>query len=224
MSENLKKIPDEKDLKDILDKRLYLIKKNNFKYTEEFKKEYGFEFTELKSGNSIHLIIFEGESKRISKYSRIMAFINENTIIYKFIYNIAVLKKILNELKFEYFIYKDKDSNDSFDSEISDNKIVNIFYNIEIVELTRMQTPYQNIIEKFKNRYKDNIKLICDLSLNSSFYYPLCCKDELQLNFDDLIDKFEYFYNSESEILYLFGPKSSSKSIGLIYYCFWVLV
>ena len=115
---------------------------------------------------------------------------------------------------------------DSIDSEISEEEKINIFKNINIIRIIKIQSPLDKIIETFNQRYHNKIEYISDISINASFYYPNNKNDKLNLkdiytnykNFD-----LNYFIKTKkSNILYSTGPKGTSKSLFLMFFSYMI--
>ena len=166
------------------------------------------------------MVNFNGKHFRFEKGNRIINFIINGESQKRFIYSYKYLKSVLKELNIDYYSTTSEEKlNNSMDSEISDKEIFNIFDNIEITTIYKVKTKSDIIIDKFKKRYPDDIELISNLSLNAKFYYPENYNDELNFDYLEKYDKEitkNFIYESENYILYLIGPKGTSKSIFLM--------
>ena len=96
-----------------------------------------------------------------------------------------------------------------------------IFYQGNITTINKVESNDNVIDDLFKNRFILNRDKISDLSLNAKFYYPSNNQDEFDLDiFDDYTEKFQkLIWNENINIIYLFGPKGTSKSIFLMNFC-----
>ena len=74
----------------------------------------------------------------------------------------------------------------------------------------------------FNKRYPNKLEVISDISLNAEFYYPNNSNDRIIFSqIDKYSMKITKFICGESFcVLYLIGPKGSSKSIFLMYTSF----
>ena len=209
-------------IKDELERKLYFIKKNNYIFNDKFKEEFKFVFSLIskdKDENNV-LILLNNEKYLIEKESRIIDFIIDGQIIKKFIYSYNYLKKVFKSLKIEYYSSKNEKLDDSLDSEISEEEILNIFKNENIKTIYKINSTEDEIIDKFKNRHPEKLKIISDLSLNASYYNPLNCNNNLDI---DIFNKYvnamkDFIFTDKRKIIYLIGPKGTSKSLFLMYY------
>ena len=215
--EKKKKIQIEsKELTNEIEKKLYCIKENNFIFDEDFKKVYNFEFSLILENEIGEIFIkLEDTNYFFSKESRIINFFINNESQKRFIISYKYLKDVFGELKIEYYSTKSNQLEDSLDSEVSDEEMLKIFKNIKIVNIFKILTNCDKIIDKFNERYPDKIEVISNLSLNAKFYYPNNSNDKINFSqIDKYSSKITKFICDESNcILYLIGPKGSSKSI-----------
>jgi len=217
--ENKREIVDYNILQIELERKLYCIKNNNFIMNKEFKEKFGFEFIII---NKIkHVISLNEKPYNIEDQSRIIEFIIDEVPQKRFIYSISYLQQVFNELNIEFYsTSNEKLDDDSIDSEICIDEIINIFKNEEINKIFKIKLSNEKIIDLFKKRYPSKeIEVISDLLINTEFYYKNNSKDNLDINifknfYDDLIN---FIFNSNDYILYLIGPKGTSKSLFLNY-------
>ena len=205
-----------------IEKKLYIIKENNFICDEEFIKTYGFEFVKSNFLNSI--VINIGKNiYRFKKGYRLIDFIIEGKSHKRFIYSSEYLKSVLKELKIDCYSLKEDITNTSWNSEISLEEILNIFNDVNITTIYKINTSIDKIIDKFKSRFPEEIKKISDLSLNAEFYFPENCNDALDTdifleenNQNIEIDIERNIWNDN--MIYFIGSKGTSKSIFLMYF------
>ena len=220
--ENLKDIQENAALiQDKIERKLYCIKAYNFKMNEEFEKTFGFKFDVQKCKNDV-IVILEKNIYLILQKARIIDFIIEGNSNKRFIYSCDYLEKIINILNIQYYSTKNDKLDNSLESEISKNEIYEIFDNENILTIYKIVFNDNKIYEIFENRYSNNIEKISDISLNSGFYYPENSNDEFNLDiFSEYFKKLRKFiWDDERNILYLIGPKGTSKSIFLMNFCF----
>ena len=205
-----------------IDKTLYLIKELEFDI-EKVKNDLCLEIDIEKYYDKNNVVIILNDVYyHIYPEARKIQFINGDNIVEKFVYSDNNLSEILNQLEFKLFTVNTNDNSyDSIDSQIGQKEIYDIFKKVSINQIIKINSELQNIINKFRIRYCKKIKLISDLSLNTSFYYPKNNSDEINYNilskyFDDLKGKL----CSERNIIYLAGPKGTSKSLFLINFSF----
>ena len=205
-------------LKNEIERNLYCIKRNNFIMNEEFEKEYGFNFKMI--NNITNTIFLKEKYYNIEKQSRIIEFIIDGNSQKRFIYSFYYLQQVFNELNIEYYSTTNENLNvdDSIDSEVCLDEIINIFNNEEINKIYKIKLSKEKIIEIFNNRYpKNEIKLVSDLLINTKFYYNNNSEDildkEILMKYYEDIKKF--MLSSDNNILYLIGPKGTSKSLFL---------
>ena len=130
--------------------------------------------------------------------------------------------KVFRDLNIQYYSTNIDKLNSSLKSKISnDNNIFDVFKQENISIIYKIEADERKIKDLFNS--KNNIKweIISDVSLNAGFYYPENKNDKLNLNiFSKNIDKLKSFYwRDNRNILYLLGPKGSSKSLFLIHFC-----
>ena len=186
---------------------------------KEFEEKFGFNFIIINKTDGI--VSLKENMYTIDKQSRIIEFIIDGVSQKRFIYCFTYLKQVFNELNIEYYsTTNEKLDDDSIDSEICIDEIINIFNNEEINKIFKIKLSKEKIIEKFKKRYPSKeIKLISDLLINTEFYYKNNSKDNLDINIFNQFneDMKNFVFNSKDDILYLIGPKGTSKSLFLIY-------
>ena len=205
-------------LKNQLERKLYCIKENNFTLDQHFKDICNFEFEVWEQDSTDCYILLDGEGYLIYQNSRIIDFIVDGESNKKFIYSSEYLKKVFDELQIEYYSIKEEKLDNSLDSQVSDEEILNIFENQEIKTIYKIKSNCEKYLDLFKNRHHKLLK-ISDLSLNSKFYYPNNYNDDI--NKKIYIDYSKYIYKklwTNENIIYLIGPKGTSKSIFLMYF------
>lgn len=208
-----------------LERKLYCIKENNFSFDDDFKMKYNFEFNIVeKRENSDNILVeLDGNIYIFSKENRIIDFYVNHELQKRFIISHEHLKNVFKELKIEYYSTKSEEKlEDSLDSEISDMEILNIFKDTNIVKIFKINSSCDKLIDKFNIRYPKKLELISNISLNAQFYYPYNCNDKI--DFSIIMDKYlenikEFICQELQSILYLIGPKGSSKSIFLMIAC-----
>ena len=156
---------------------------------------------------------------------RLIDFIIKGKSHKRFIYSSEYLQSVLEELKIDCYSLKEDITNTSLNSEISLEEIFNIFNDVNITTIYKIDTSIEKIIDKFKSRFTEEIKKISDLSLNAEFYFPENYNDALDT---DLFLK-ENNQNIKMDIerniwndnmIYFIGSKGTSKSIFLMYFFF----
>ena len=203
--------------------KLYLIKKFNFD-KDKLKNEFNIEIELLQYYDEQNSEIkLDNVSYDFQTSSRMFEFKDGKSVIKKFIFDSEHLSRVIEDLKFKPFTYeKEEMSLDSLKSENSDEEINFIFNNISITLLKKVKINISKILEKFNKRYVEKQKYIKDLSLNSSFYYPNNKNDSIDFSFfNEYKEKIkDFFFLQNIKILYLFGPKGTSKSLFLIHKIF----
>ena len=202
-----------------VERKLYCIKENNFIFNEEFKNILGFEFQVYCKYELNYYICLDGQKYCVGEESRIIDFIIEGESNKRFIYSLEYLKKVFYEFKIEYYSIKDEKLDNSLDSQISDEEILNIFTNTEIKSIYRIKSSFEKYLDKFRKRYSEKYKTISDISLNAEYYYPQNYKDNINLT---IYKEYEKDFRQKlysNNIIYLFGPKGTSKSIFLMNFC-----
>ena len=209
-----------------IDELLFLIKKKHFN-KKKIKKDLNIDITirKLISKDSAE-IEFNGKIYEIQKESRMISFNDGNESIKRFICSYEHLKEVIEALQFKAITIPNgdensSDSDDSLGSEINEFYLFEIFKNETIVQINKDKTNLEKIIDKFKQRYSYKKIYISNLSLNSSIYFP-DNKDD-KVNFKILAvysDKLYNFFLKDCNILYVTGPKGTSKSLFLMNYCY----
>ena len=219
-------IKTSSEIEDEIEKKLYCIKSYEYKFDEEFKNKFGFQFdvrSPLIIDNEVVIVKLNNVYYKIEKQARLMTFIYKDIKHIRFIYSGNYLKKIFKDYNIERYSTKNNNSNnsnDSIGSEIPNEEILELFQNMDITNIYQLETNYNKIIELFKKRYILNNR-ISDLSLNAGYYYSTNANDQLDsIFFQDYIDKFnKYIWNESNHIIYFIGPKGVSKSLFLMYFC-----
>ena len=202
-----------------LERKLYCIKINNYIFDLEFEKKYKFKFQSNISIDGAINILLEDNFYIFEKHNRIIDFKIDGNSQKRFVYSSDYLQQIFAELKIEYYSSKGEISDKSLDSEISEGEIYNIFVDEKIVTIYKIKSKIDKFIDEFfvhKNNYF--FKKISDLSINAKFYYPENYDDNLDISiFDEYYPILKKFRWNDAKILYLIGPKGTSKSIFLMY-------
>ena len=209
-----------------IDEILYLVKEKQFD-VEKIKKDLDIDIKINAYYNEKSAVIeFKGQEYDIETESRMITFHDGKEIKKRFVRSYEHLNKIVEELGFKAIIIpceeeNSSDSDDSLGSEINKNELLEIFLNESITQIKKDKTNLEKIIDKFKQRYSHEIKYILNLSLNASIYYPNKKKDDVHLSILKIFhNKLSKFFVNDCNILYLVGPKGTSKSLFLINYCF----
>ena len=208
-------------IKDEIEKKLYCIKSYNFINDEEFKKAFNIEFKVGRNnidGDSPVMVLLNKKIYNVYKKSRIIDFIIDGKSYKRFIYSCEYLKKVIKALNIQYYSIKDQNLGNSLKSKVVNNDIYDIFSQEKISTIYKIEPNDKKITDLFEKRYTFENNKISDLSLNAKFYYQENSEDKLDLsifhvneeNFDKLI------WNDNVNIIYLFGPKGTSKSIFLM--------
>ena len=213
---------------DKIERNLYYIKSNNFIFDANFKKNFNFEFIcndkkdKLKNDK---IITMDNEVYVVENQCRIINFIIDGISCNRFIYSCSYLKKIFYDLDIKFYSTQKNQLNNSLESDISDKEIRDIFYDDKIKTIFKKKSDdikkEENLNNLFKNRYNLNRDIISSLSLNAGSYYPENSKDEFDLNiFDSYIFNFKnLIWDDNVNIIYMIGPKGTSKSIFLMNFC-----
>ena len=183
-----------------------------------------------------YVIIIKDVDYMLMNNSREIMFvdINLHIITRKFIYNTNNLRECLQNLGFKsYFIKPNKNNNNysisglneentisSETSEVSLNDPYTIFMDETIKYIYNENQKPILTEENYKNRYCKSIVYLKDLNNNAKYYYGIY-KD---YKFQELSNYINAYINLriypdlfESKILYLYGPKRSSKTTLLLY-------
>ena len=224
--ENIEEIQKKSlTISDKTEKKLYCIKEYGFKCDDCFEKSFGFKFTTEKQGNTNNydiLVYLDNKRYFIQKNSRIINFIIKKKNNIRFIYNCEYFKKIIHDLNIQYFSTRSEKLDNSLESEFSDNDIYDLYKQENVVTIFKIEADEKKLKDLFDDRNKMNREIISDLSLNSAFYYPENKNDKLDLDiFSKNIETVNSFYwGDDKNILYLLGPKGSSKSLFLMNCCY----
>ena len=204
-----------------IDKILYSIKQLNFDQ-KKVKEKLNLDFSIYKYYDKNNFIInLNGAPYHIFPEARKIQFIDGKKLIEKFVYSKINLEDVLKELEFKFFTFNTTDNSyDFIESEIGLKEIYDIFKDISINKITKIN-PLKNIIDKFRIRYSQKDKLISDLSLNASLYYPENKNDAINYKIlNKYFDEFEKILCYDRNVTYLSGPKGTSKSLFLMNYTF----
>ena len=118
-------IKTSSEIEDEIEKKLYCIKSYEYKFDEEFKNKFGFQFDvsiPLIIDSEVLMFILNNDYYKIEKQARLMTFIYKNIKHIRFIYSGNYLKKIFNDYNIERYSTKNNNSNllnDSIESETS---------------------------------------------------------------------------------------------------------
>ena len=216
MEESASKTEEKKSIDEIL----YSIKEREFK-EKIIKKDLDIDINVRTYYSEESAVIeFAGKEYVFEPQSRNITFKDDQKSIVKFVCNCKHLEEILKQLQFKAFnIDKDeeKESIDSLSSENNKTEILNIFKNKDIKEIYKDKPELEKLIDKFRQRYSKKIIYISNLSLNSSFYFPNNKNDKINFKILSTFknELFKFFMN-DCSILYVVGPKGTSKSIFLM--------
>ena len=205
----------EKQKEISIDEALSTIKEYNFN-KEKLKNEKNIDIHIKQYSKVMAVIEYNGEKYYFNEKARWFEFIDEGESINKFICSnfkcfYPTDNNIPNEIK------KNDYDSDSLNSQNSEEDIYAAFNNENITKIIKNPLNYDALLEKFKGRYKPQIKTISDISLNSSIYFSDEANNDL---YKDLLkqnrEDFEDFLFKNCNILYLLGPKGVSKSLFLM--------
>ena len=209
-----------------IDELLSLIKQKHFN-KRKIKKDLNIDIKILKLSNKNSAIIeLNGQIYDIKKESRMIVFNDGNESKKIFICSYEHLKEVIDKLNFKAILNpigeeNSNDSGDSLSSEINENYLLDIFQNDHIIQINKSKTNLEKIIEKFNQRYCYEKKYISDLCLNSSDYFPDNKNDKVNFNILEIYEyKLKRFFINDCNILYVVGPKGTSKSLFLMDYCY----
>ena len=225
------------NIKDLIDieKKLYLISLfiDDIKMQDEFSLYKNKEYTIFKEitfmiqnlSDEEDVIIFSGTDYRLSKFRRIINFLDCKSEEKSFIYNDNYFQEKLNEKKIKLFEPSgpniSEDSKDSLNSEFDEIEISNLFSNESITEIKKIETNTNKLLEKFKSKpaYANKIS---DLSLNMKYYNKNSLENEIEY-YNDLIkfknNKILNFFvpHGYANILYIIGQKGCGKTTHLLF-------
>ena len=198
-------------------------------------KEITFTLLEIHK-NKFFPILLNSKLFNFENNAREISFVNEKTkkITKRFIYNSENLKNCLNDLGFKsYYVKKAKDKidnniinldsikpqeSDSESSEVSlDPFKIFIDHNINCI-FNENQRPILND-DNFNKRFKTFVVKLKDLNNNSKYYYKYSDNIfNVSNNYEETPANFRFFrYSWTTKIVYLYGPKRSSKTTFLLY-------
>ena len=179
-----------------------------------------------------HIIMKDNELYMIDKKSRKINFVDykSKTINSKFIYNCDNLIDSLESLGFtSYYVKlpKQKNNKSNEESETSSENVdvslsnpFSIFDNEEIKYIFNENERPILTEDNFKNIFRDKLNSLKDLSTNAKYYYGKYnkCRFSIINNYANAqINLYRFQYSKISKILYLYGPKRSSKTTLLLY-------
>ena len=180
----------------------------------------------------------DNEEYLIDNKSRKINFVDYKSkiITSKFIYNCDNLIESLESLGFtSYYVKLSKQKNNksnlifslneesetsSENSEVSLSDPYSIFDNDEIKYIFNENQKPILTEDNFKNRFSDNLNSLKDLNNNAKYYYGKYnnCSFSIINNYKNAhINLYKFQYSKISKILYLYGPKRSSKTTLLLY-------
>ena len=224
----------EKQKEISIDEALSTIKEYNFN-KEKLKNEKNIDIHIKQYSKVMAVIEYNGEKYYFNEKARWFEFIDEGESINKFICSTFHLVAIIKELNFKCFYPTDKDNipneikknnydSDSLNSQNTEEDICAAFNNENITKIIKNPLNDDALLEKFKGRYKPQIKTISDISLNSSIYFSDEANNDLYIDlFEQNRKDFEGFLFKNCNILYLLGPKGVSKSLFLMFQSFSLL-
>ena len=217
--EEIKKISSL--LKDETEKKLYCIKEYNFICDKIFEKAFEFNFTVEEDDKNFYVNIkIKDEEFGIHKKSRIFEFIMKENSEKRFIYSSHHLLDVFNDLDIKYYSTNSDKLDNSLESEISDLEIIKLFAQENISTIYKIEFNDSKIKKIFDDKNKTKNNKISGLSLNAEYYYPENKDDIFNYKiFSVYPDKLEeFYYDNDTVILFLLGPKGASKSLFLLYY------
>jgi len=200
-----------------------------------FNQEITFE---IKYTTPYYIIMKDNEEYLIDNKSRKINFVDYKSkiITSKFIYNCDNLIESLESLGFtSYYVKLSKQKNNKSNlifslneesetnseySEVSLSNPFSIFDNDEIKYIFNENQKPILTEDNFKNRFSDNLNSLKDLSNNAKYYYGKYsnCSFTIINNYKNAhINLYKFQYSKISKILYLYGPKRSSKTTLLLY-------
>lgn len=188
--------------------------------------------------NSKNKINANDEDTFIENESRIINLIDEiqNIIYIHFVYNGIYLEKIMKLRNFNSYYLKSgefkelindsentQNLNDleekSWNSMVSIEDFISIFSTRSIIDIYKYNFSPILSEENFNKKYSESQNFLSDLSNNSKYYYKNLKKKFIYLDeyYDMAINVYKFTYSKSSSIMYLFGPKGSSKSTFFLY-------
>ena len=121
------------------------------------------------------------------------------------------LKEILKELEFKAFnttLNGEKGSIDFLASENNEMEILNIFIDVNILNIYKDKPELEKLIDHFKQRYCKIKKYLSNLSLNSHSYFPDNKNDEIDFKILQIFKNDLYkFFVKDWSILYVAAQK-----------------
>ena len=199
-------------------KYLYIHLKGNFssstKYVingNQFTKIMATSRIEFKTSYFKNQILFDNNIYTIRRQARCFTFHHDEQEDLRFITDQSNLKNVLNEYNISIFYVKnEQDFNISIDDALS------VFEDEDIKELFSKSEKKILSINNFDRRFSKDLITIKDISFNSKFYFEKSYNTAFIKNiYDNLFENIYRFLSSAAKILYLFGPRSSGKSVFL---------
>ena len=192
----------------------------------------------IKSTTPYYIIKKDNELYIIDNKSRKINFVDYKSkiITCKFIYNCDNLIESLKSLGFTSYYVKlpkqksnksnlifsvnEESETSSENSEVSLSNAFSIFDNEEIKYIFNENQRPILTEDNFKNIFRDNLNSLKDLNNNAKYYYGKYnnCVFTIINNYANAhINLFKFQFSKISKILYLYGPKRSSKTTFLLY-------
>ena len=122
-----------------------------------------------------------------------------------FIYSSDYLKSIFHKYEIEHYYTENDKLEHSLDSEICEEDILNIFKNEEILNIHKIMSSRDRLLEIFEERHPEKFDLISDISLNAEYYYKNKGREILNQNiffkYENLVE--DFLSKENINILYL---------------------
>ena len=156
-------------------------------------------------------ISFNKDFYIIKKQARCFTFHHDDKEDLRFITDQNNLKSVLKEYNMSTFYVKNEQ-----DLNISIDDVCSVFEDENINELFAKSKKKILSEDNFNKRFSNDLNIIKDISFNSKLYFEKSYNTPFIKNiYDNLFENIFRFLSSGSKILYLFGPRSSGKSVFL---------
>ena len=156
-------------------------------------------------------ISFNKDFYIIQKQARCFTFHHDDKEDLRFITDQNNLKSVLKEYNMSTFYVKTEQ-----DLNISIDDVCSVFEDENINELFAKSKKKILSEDNFNKRFSNDLNIIKDISFNSKLYFEKSYNTPFIKNiYDNLFENIFRFLSSGSKILYLFGPRSSGKSVFL---------
>jgi len=156
-------------------------------------------------------ISFNKDFYIIKKQARCFTFHHDGKEDLRFITDQNNLKSVLKEYNMSTFYVKNEQ-----DLNISIDDVRSVFEDENINELFAKSKKKILSEDNFNKRFSNDLNIIKDISFNSKLYFEKSYNTPFIKNiYDNLFENIFRFLSSGSKILYLFGPRSSGKSVFL---------